>query len=402
MIKKIIIIPLSVLLVFMGTPTVSAASFAPPPDISNRQKAHLNITSTGGGNDNTACSEVSGSILSGSSDIEKIYNYFTGKGLSPEQAAGIIGNIDVESGGDPENLQDPAGRTKEPANVEVGWGLIQWTPGKKIIGLLSTAGINSPPHTLEAQLELIWWHMNNVSPTGVQNMYAQFKNITDVSKATIEFEDKVEGAGVPNIDTRITRAKEALRRFGGGGSGSAPVDSTTSGSECGSNEGGVASANGFTFPLKTTQSALKNNSKGKWCYESKDNCHHDYEAADLMIPTGTTVIAAKPGRVVSTHSGNQHPNNITIKSDDGKGLNYYTHLGANTVTLRNGAEVSGGDVLGRVGTSDDAMGTDPHLHFDMLPPRYSYRPSCSGAGCSGYPFINVQPALIETFKQLPE
>lgn len=379
---------------------VLAAGFEEPLPLTNREAAHQNIAFTGGGEGKSTCSEDGGATLVGNDNLEKIYNYFRVKGLSAPQAAGVVGNIAVESGGDPEKIQNPGGRTQDPSTISSGWGIIQWTPGSKILGLLATAKIKSPPHELKTQLDLVWWHMNHTSPTGVQNMYAQFQKITDVSQATIEFEDKVEGAGTPHIEQRIERAKEALRTYDA--SGGVPSESDN-GPECATAEGGgVASIDGFTFPLITTQSALKNHKPYPWCYAKLSNCHHDYKAADLMIPTGTTVIAAKSGRVVSVNSGNRHPNNITIETSDGKGINYYTHLGANTVKLRTGQKVQAGDVLGKVGTSEDAMGTDPHLHFDMLPPRYKYRPSCAGASCSNLPFIEVQPALVETFKKLPE
>lgn len=383
----------------------SAAGFAEPEEITNRQKAHLNIIFTGSGSEEnkTACEEISTANLSGGSNLEKIYNYFIGKGLKPEQAAGVVGNIDVESSGNPQNAQ-VGPDTKDPSQFGTGvgvgkaWGLIQWDAGGRVIDYAKQARAEGPIYELTTQLDVIWWHMNNLSPTSSTNMFAQYKNISDVAEAATVFHDRMEGSSDSSMNTRIERAREALRRYGAG----AASPSDTAISECDETGGGVASANGFTFPLKTTQKAIKNNGNGKWCYESQGNCHHDYNAADLMITTGTEVVAAKPGRVVSVHSGNQHPNNITIRSDDGKGINYYTHMGANTVKLRVGAKVAGGDKLGNVGTSEDAMGTGPHLHFDMLPPSYPYRPSCSGSSCSGLPFFNVQPALIETFKKLPE
>lgn len=389
-------------LLFGQNSTVFAAEyqFAEPEETTNREKAHLNIGFTGGGAEKAArCSEAENITLVGNSNLEKIYNYFVGKGLLAEQAAGIVGNISVESGGDPLNIQDPGGQTKDPTSVTAGWGIIQWTPGSKIIGLLRDANITTPVYELSTQLEMVWWHMNNTSPTGVNNMYKDFQQIRDVETATIEFEDKVEGAGTPNIEVRIERAKEALREFGGGGEETS--GGTTAGPAC-AGDGGIASVDGFTFPLVTTQKAIRTNAGGLWCYAKLTNCHHDYKAADLMIKTGTQVIAAKDGVVQNVNGGNQHPNNVTITSSDGVGINYYTHMGANTASVRDGQPVKARDPLGKVGTSEDAMGTPPHLHFDMLPPKYRYRPSCSGAGCTSYPFIEVQPALVETFKKLPE
>lgn len=385
-------------------PVTFAVGFSVPPPLTNREKAHQNIIFTGGGSETAdECStDASSTSLTGNDNMEKIYNFLRAKGLSPEQTAGAWGNISVESAGtgDPEIVQG-GGRASDPSNISSGWGIIQWTPGSKIIGLLDQAKITTPPNELSTQLELVWWHMNDTTPTGVRNFMNEYKGITDVAQATEVYMLKMEAPGVPHLEERIKRAKEALRKYGGGGSTTSPVAYESTDGCSGTSDGGVASVDGFTFPLITTQSDITSHKPYPWCYSALRNCHHDYKAADIMIDTGTTVIAAKDGTVASVHSGNQHPNNVTINTDDGKGINYYTHMGANTVRVREGQPIKAGDVLGKVGTSEDAMGTDPHLHFDMLPAKYDFRPSCSGSSCSGLPFIEVQPALVETFKKLP-
>lgn len=405
--RSILVIASSVLVMAGSAAPAYAAGFTEPPEITNRQKAHQNILFTGGGEnaEEEACRAGAGPVnLTGNTNLEKVFNYMKSKGLTSEQAAGVVGNIAVESGGNPINAQ-VGPDTKDPSQfgtaVGIGraWGLIQWDAGGRSIRYAEQANITGPIYELSTQLELVWWHMNNTSPTSAQNMHKDYKNIAGVEEATAFYEDKMEGAGTPHMEVRIQKAKEALREFGGGSNTTSNPTTPTDG--CGEGSGGIASANGFTFPLITTQKAITTNKPYPWCYKATTNCHHDYKAADIMISTGTTVIAAKPGRVQNVNAGNQHPNNITITTDDGEGINYYTHMGANTVKLRVGQKVKAGDVLGKIGTSADAMGTPPHLHFDMLPPRHKYRVSCSGAGCSSYPFIEVQPALIETFKKLP-
>lgn len=404
--KRTSLLLLAGVYMLLSSSVASAAGFAEPPSISNKEKAHRNIGFTGDGQvgGDSECSETT-TNLSGADNFEKIYNYMTGKGLSPEQAAGVLGNIAIESGGNPIRAQ-VGPDTKDPAQFGTGigvgkaWGLIQWDAGGRVIDYATRAGATGPIYELGTQLDIVWWHMNNSSPTGAENMYAEYKNITDVSQATQVYEVKMEGAGTPHMEDRILRAKEFLRQYGGGGGGTATP--TPSNGGCGPDGGGVASTENFTFPLVTTQKAMLNFKPYPWCSAAMTNCHHDYKAADLMIDTGTVVVAAKDGVVQNVNGGNQHPNNVTITTSDGKGINYYTHMGANTAIVREGQKVSAGDILGKVGTSEDAMGTPPHLHFDMLPPKHKYRPSCSGASCTRYQFIEVQPALIETFNLLPK
>lgn len=177
------------------------------------------------------------------------------------------------------------------------------------------------------------------------------------------------------------------------------------GSSTGLAGGGLGiSPDGFVFPLKTTRDTITNNSGSgsRWCHQSQDNCHHDYNAADIFAPTGTEVVAARGGQVVRAvdNDGSSVGSRVTIKGDDGN-LYYYTHMGDGTITVQVGQTVAAGQTLGRVGTDDDAVGTDKHLHFDVLPPSFTSRPSCSGAECTQYPFINPQPTLIQAFGFLP-
>lgn len=176
-------------------------------------------TTTGG----CVCSNQSTGVtttLEGATREEKVWNYFIAKSLSPEQTAGIMGNMSQESGFDPLNIQDPAGRTRDPSSISAGWGIIQWTPGSKIIGIAKTANIKNPIYELATQLDIVWWHMNNTSPTGVNNMLESYKKIKDETEATKAYEKKMEGAGIPAMANRIAAAKAALKKYGGASSSS--------------------------------------------------------------------------------------------------------------------------------------------------------------------------------------
>lgn len=170
---------------------------------------------------------------------------------------------------------------------------------------------------------------------------------------------------------------------------------------CSGGGGLGVSADGFVFPLKTTKTAIKTGTRndagkvGIWCYQELTNCHHHYDAADIFAPTGTTeVVAARGGTVIDVSAG---PARVRIRGDDGKWY-YYTHLLAGSVTVNTDDQVDAGDVIGKIGTSADAEGTAPHLHFDISPVENGfYRP-----GPEDGILIDPQPVLTEVFKALPE
>ncbi|PID30836.1 hypothetical protein CR973_01160 [Candidatus Saccharibacteria bacterium] len=174
-----------------------------------------------------SCGESSAGSVVTSSDfqknLEQAYNYFLSKKdangnpiLTDIQAAAIIGNIAHESGGDPQNTQGDytPDRTKDPNEVTPasgGWGLIQWTPARKVIGIAEKAGITGPIYELQTQLDIVWWHMNNESPlVRYKNMLAGFTQ-TDLMEAVKYYEKTMEGAGTKAYDSRFKAAQIALK-----------------------------------------------------------------------------------------------------------------------------------------------------------------------------------------------
>ncbi|MDB5170373.1 MAG: peptidase domain protein [Candidatus Saccharibacteria bacterium] len=153
--------------------------------------------------------------LSGNGNEEKAFNYFLGKGLSKEQAAGILGNMARESGVDPQKIQGGA-RSKDPADAGAnGYGLIQWTAGTRVVGYAKKYGVSGPIYELSTQLEIVWNHMNKDSPTGQNNILEGYKKITDAADAAVYFEIKMEGAGVKAHNERVAAARAMLTKYGG-------------------------------------------------------------------------------------------------------------------------------------------------------------------------------------------
>lgn len=85
------------------------------------------------------------------SDANTVIDFFTSKGLSREQAAGIAGNIQSESGFNPEAVGD-SGKA---------FGLAQWRDNRRDNLETWTEDNGYDANSVEGQLEFLWWELNN-------------------------------------------------------------------------------------------------------------------------------------------------------------------------------------------------------------------------------------------------
>lgn len=95
-----------------------------------------------------------------------IWRYFINQGYTPEQTAGIMGNLMQEHG-----LQTD------------GDGIAQWLGGR-LEGLLQ----RGDPYSLQTQLDYIIYELNNNESEA--NIY--LKSSTTIEEATINFQNKYE------------------------------------------------------------------------------------------------------------------------------------------------------------------------------------------------------------------
>lgn len=347
-------------------------------------------TNASGSSSTECCSTGSGSLVAGSNNEEKVWNYLVGNmGLSAVQAAGIMGNIQQESGFSPTIVNKRSG----------AYGLIQWFAGRETNLENYARSVNKDKGDLGMQLDFMKQELEG--PSYKARVLDPIRATNDLAQVTRIWLEKFEIPCSPpgracdkETATRVPFAQNWLSLFGSNTAGAVGNGQAVGG--CGGN--GV-SADGFVFPLKTTKSTINKGVDGsKWCPTSQENCHHHYNAADIFAETGTEVLAARGGEVILVKP---RPDHVVIKGDDGK-LYYYTHMGAGTTTVAKGQHVVAGATIGRVGVNADADGTTRHLHFDMLPGSQGNRPACKSAACTKYPFINVQPVLTEAFNALPE
>ena len=88
-----------------------------------------------------------------------------------------------------------------------------------------------------------------------------------------------------------------------------------------------------------------------------------HEGQDIFAPRGTPVFAAAPGFVYRV-GDQRRGGNVVIVVSAGGHRHYYAHLDR-FGDIREGQAVDVTTVLGFVGTSGNAAGTPPHLHFGI-------------------------------------
>ncbi|HYE96888.1 MAG TPA: M23 family metallopeptidase [Rubricoccaceae bacterium] len=88
-----------------------------------------------------------------------------------------------------------------------------------------------------------------------------------------------------------------------------------------------------------------------------------HQGIDIFAPRGTPVLSATPGLVVTVGENNLGGQIVRVLGP-GREWHYYAHLdrfGA----FESGDVVAEGDTLGYVGTTGNARGTPPHLHYGI-------------------------------------
>jgi murein DD-endopeptidase MepM/ murein hydrolase activator NlpD len=92
--------------------------------------------------------------------------------------------------------------------------------------------------------------------------------------------------------------------------------------------------------------------------------HH---GIDIFAPLGTPLVAVADGSLFNVGWNDVGGKRLWLRDAAGNEF-YYAHLSAFSPFAREGALVRAGDIVGFVGATGDAIGTSPHLHFEMHPP----------------------------------
>lgn len=89
-----------------------------------------------------------------------------------------------------------------------------------------------------------------------------------------------------------------------------------------------------------------------------------HQGVDIFARRGTPVLSATRGVVVSVRDGGLGGRQVWVFGP-GRERHYYAHLDGWAAGLSAGQAVQAGDVLGFVGTTGNAQGTPPHLHYGI-------------------------------------
>lgn len=250
----------------LGVHPTSAGQTALAKLVSDSLAPGGGITASG-----SCCSAGSGAIsaLAGGTNAQKVWNFFIGKGLTPVATAGIMGNLNLESGG---SNFDPAVKQGFTTNAlpsggdgRTGYGIAQWTDRGRQAGLfklMDEANLskyygegygnpdtdkNMPPADIDALLSIELNYSWEGDSSQISGLMATLNAQPDTTTTTTYFQNTYErpASATASLGQRIGYANDFLQQFGGGSIGMGGSSSTS----CGSSVlGGVASvADGLSW-----------------------------------------------------------------------------------------------------------------------------------------------------------
>lgn len=250
-----------------------------------------------------------------------------GGGWTQEQAAGIVANLQAESGVRPweDSPPDSAGRTAD--------GIAQWR-GPRKAKFQEKYGKPVLQGSLQEQLEFVNWELNNTH----RNAGSSLRTATTAEQAaTIVYKQyEIPGDEDTSGGQRISNALALM----------APPPNTSgplSGGQLMNPLPGYAINSEFGMRMHPTKHVMKM-----------------HEGLDFAAPMGTSVKSAGSGNVVFVGTRGGYGNVVEI--DHGGGiLTRYAHLSAFSVSQ--GAPIQGGQEIGKVGSTGQSTGA--HLHFEV-------------------------------------
>ena len=89
-----------------------------------------------------------------------------------------------------------------------------------------------------------------------------------------------------------------------------------------------------------------------------------HEGQDIFAPRGTPILSATDGYIIRIGENSLGGQTVSVMGAGGR-VYYYAHLDSYAQRIKEGDYVTTKTVLGYVGTTGNAAGTPPHLHFGV-------------------------------------
>ena len=99
-------------------------------------------------------------------------------------------------------------------------------------------------------------------------------------------------------------------------------------------------------------------------WQAPRGVNRKHEGQDIFAPRGTPILSSVDGYVYRVGENNLGGQTVSVIGKGGR-VYYYAHLDRYAPGLEVGKRVTTRTVLGYVGTTGNARGTPPHLHFGV-------------------------------------
>lgn len=258
-----------------------------------------------------------------------IWMYFKNKGWTEQSIAGMLGNMQSESGIVPDIDEYGGGG---------GYGIVQWTPKSKLVDWCNSRGIDY--RTLDSQCARMQWEMENkvqwIATTSYPYSFQEFSKKTDVSECAWAFITNYERPLNVNQPIRATQAQYWYDKF--------------------INIGNYDWKNPVRSQYIVTQEW---DSDDYWSGGVVGN-HGGIDLASIPAGSKPPIYAARRGTVIARSVGTVEGTYVLIDHNDGY-YTYYGHLDSSSVSQ--GQKVTNDIVIGIMGTTGASTGV--HLHFEV-------------------------------------